>query len=737
MALASNDQIKTLLATLIERLENTPVEFVEQLVDLLAAPERKRDEQLLRDLLMQIWLLLECPESFEQSASPISESKISIRSARVTPYERTIQLICRVIETEIVRHLHFARDTPFFIGGKTSHLFWGGLTLHIKLALPLEPQHGSAIFSNEVVTLSNRESFSCELPLSESKIYQLLAQLRHTFVSEYVASYVCDERLRDVVARISQGTKKGVTSKNGTDPLELLVQERTLNRYVDKFAKRLAAHFRDGCERLIENPTQRIHTLLSSSSIDSVLDQMIAEATSALLIQYEKFESLRLEPTANQSHARETTNNSLYALPPISLLRTFDSTDTWDSFKRVQEETIQDSIHAKYVVQNLELQNFLITETLGISFDELVGMANSHLFIVAPPGGGKTRLLQELVLRATDSAMYPLYIDLVDFTETRFRTFYQFAADQILIRLGQDRATIFQFENDLSLLDVNGKITWYLDGWDDLPITDLQTVTRSIGFLSHFFLATSNPSSAIELFKANRVALSGTVSIKPFTQRQVEEFMKTNFAEPSTRPRIERRALQLPGLAQLPNGLQYICTHPEHETVIDVLFGYINFILQEFREPIFKPDDLVLDGAKQIAFGSEILTSAYFIVKAITHSQTGLSKNFPHIVPDEIIPYMGASDREKNRQLAIERIDATVRGKFMQPTGNQTFRYVVPEIAYLLASLGILSQHRSGRRLNFALGQFRSNPHDSFYQMMLALGAWYREKLTLWERPAF
>lgn len=737
MPTTSSDQIQFLIVPVIERLEKSPVEFVEALIDLLAAPERKRDEQLLRDLLIQIWLLLEFPEAFERELSIVNFSQNSIGSARITPYERTIQLICRVIETEIVRHLHFGQGTSSLIGGRTSQLFWGGMTLHIKLALPLEPEHGSAIFSNEVVILSNRESFPCELPLSESKIYQLLAQLRHSFVSEYVASYFGDKRLRDVVARISQGTKKEVTSKNGSDPLELLVQERTLNRYVDKFAKRLAAHFRDGCRRCIENPAQRVQTLLHSSSLDSALAQMIVEATSALHIKSNKVETLTLESTANRSDAEASTKNSHYPLPPISVLHTINSTETWGSFKRVQEKAIRDSIHSSYVGQNLELHDPLATLTRSISFDELVSMANPHHFIVAPPGGGKTRLLQELVLRTTDSPIYPLYIDLADFAVSRFRTFYQFAADQILVRLGQDRATVFQFENDLQILDANGKLIWYLDGCDELSKSDLPTFTPSIASLSHFFLATSNPLSAIELFKANRGALSGTVSIQPLTQRQVEEFIKTNFTEPSARPRTERRALQLPGLARLPNSLQYLCTHPEHDTVIDALFGYINSILQRIGEPKFNPDELVLDGERQIAFESKTLTSAYLIVKAISRCQTGSPKDFSQIVTDKITPYMGASNRAENRQLANERIDAAVQGRFLQPIANQTFRFVVPEIAYLLASLDILSQHHRGHWLNFALGQFRLNPHDSLYQMMLALGTWCQESSWRLHRSAF
>lgn len=733
MDLVSIDQIKTPLATVIERLENAPVEFVEQLIDLLAAPERKREPHLLQDLLLQIWLLLECPESFEQSASPISESKIPIHSARVTPYERTIQLVCRVIETEIVRHLHFNRDTPSLISGRTSQLFWGGMTLHIKLALPLEPQHGSAIFSNQVVTLSNGKSFPCELFLSESKIYQLIAQLGHSFVSEYVASYICDERLRDVVARISQGTKKQVTSKNSSDPLELLVQERTLNRYVDKFANRLAAHFRDSCKRFVENPPSHFRDLLGLSSPDSLLSQWIANAADALCINPKPIELHNRELNVEQSSTHVRENYSPDGASRIVVSREFDHRETLEKFIRLQEEIIRESFQTTFVSQNLTYRHADSTEPRNTEISEMVDLPNPHLVIVAPPGGGKTRLLQEVLLLSARTHTYHLYLDVAEFSVPRFRTFYHFAAYEILTFTGSDRRDILKLESELLRLDTNGNIVWYLDNWNCNSQRDLSLVNRSLAGLGKSILSAASSFLPNELLSLNCKDAPSFVTIQPFTQTQIAEFIKTNSTSRNpARTRIERRALQLPGLARLPQGLQYICAHPEHETVTDMLLGFLNSTLQKNNEAVFNLQNLDHPNLAEAINESSAIGSAFLIVKALGNWTRGTAIDFDYIAVDAILPYMGMGNQVENRRGAIERIERAVEGKLVQANADgRTFRFVVPEIGCLLAAFVRLLQHHRNRWLGIAFEQFHAIPFDSICEMMLALGAWHQEKNAL------
>ncbi|MDL1894634.1 hypothetical protein FBQ82_00025 [Anaerolineae bacterium CFX7] len=731
MPTTSSDQIQFLIVPVIERLEKSPVEFVEALIDLFAAPERKREPHLLQDLLLQVWLLLEFPKLFPLSTSPINTSKKSSRSARLTRYEQLIELMCNVIEKAIIRHLPFDQE-GISLNSKAIQHFWGGLALHIKLALPLEPRRGTALYSNGVVLLPNAKSFPCEPPLSESQIYSLLTQLGHSFVFEYANTYVTNEQLCSVINQFAQSTKKHTPSKNDSVSLELFVQERTLNRYVDKFAKRLAAHFRDACKRFTENPPSHFHTLLGSSSPDSIFSQWIADASDALVINPKTIESHNLQPIAKQSSTGVWENNLSDRASRITVSRGFDYKETLERFTQFQEKTIRDSIHTTFVPQDLIYHDVGRTESRKTEIGEMVNSTNQRLIITAPPGGGKTRLLQEILLLRPAAPAYHLYINVAEFTVPRFRTFYHFAAYEILTRNDSDRRDIFNLENDLLMLDMNGNIVWYLDDWDSNSQRDSSSVSSLAG-LGKFILATSSPFLAMEQLSSNRAAHPRYVKIQPFTQTQIAEFIKTNSTNQNpSRTQIERRALQLPGLAQLPGGLQYICAHREQETVVDTLLGFINSHFEKNEEPVFDLKNLDHQNLPETKSDSSTLGSGFLIVKALSNRTRGTTIDFSNIGIDAIVPYMGASNQAENRRLAIERIGRAVQGKLLQVNADgQTFRFVVPEIAHLLVAVTALAEHHGKRWLHRTLEEFQKHPHSPMLEIMLAIGMWYQERPLL------
>ncbi len=731
MPSTSSEQSQFLFVPVIERLEKSPVEFVEALIDLLAAPERKREPRLLSDLLLQVWLLLEFPELFAPSTSPTNPSKKSSRSSRLTRYEQLIELMCNVIEKAIIRHLPFDQES-ISLNNKAMQHFWGGLALQIKLALPLEPRRGTALYSNGVVTLSNTKLFPCEPPMSESQIYLLLTQLGHSFVFEYANAYIHNEHLCNVITQLAQAPKNNTASKNDSVPLQLFVQERTLNRYVDKFAKRLAAHFRDGCRRFVENPPDRFRDLLGASSPDSILSQWIADASDALCINPKPIYSYDLEPNAKQPSTQVRENGSSNGASRIVVSHEFNYRETLERFTQFQEETIRDSVHTTFVAQDLISHDVAATESQRTEIGELVNSPNPNLIITALPGGGKTRLLQEILLRLGRPPTYHLYINVAEFSVPRFRTFYHFAANEILTRVDSERRDILNLENDLLMLDMNRKIVWYLDDWDCNSQRDLLSLSSLAG-LGKFILATSNPFSPIELLSSNGLAPSGFVTLQPFTQTQIAEFIKTNSTNQTpASTRIERRALQLHGLAQLPGGLQYICAHPEHETVVDVLVGFLNSILQKNKEPVFNLQDLAANNSTATLSESSAIGSGFLIVKALVNRTRGTGIDFDNIAVDTIFPYMGASNRSENQRLAVERIERAVEGKLLQANrGGRTFRFVVPEIGLLFAAFVILSHHHASHWLDFALCQFEMYPLAPLYQWMLAISTWHQEKLIL------
>ena len=265
----------------------------------------------------------------------------------------------------------------------------------------------------------------------------------------------------------------------------------------------------------------------------------------------------------------------------------------------LQERRIQDLSQTVFVPQNLEHRELDGASCHLLGINELAAYRNKRLAIVAPPGGGKTRLQQEIILSSHNSQIYHLWIDLNKFASSGFRSFHRFAAHQLLNALERAHETLISLEENLQRLDLEGKVYWHLDGWDGVSKFDLPSVAVTLADLPQFMLSASTAMLASEMFKTHGSPLTGTVTIQPFTEQQISEFVQVNLTnQTSNQAKVERRTVQLLGLAQLPGGLEYICRHLDKETIVDVLLGYINSNLERIGEPKFTPDELVHLGIK-------------------------------------------------------------------------------------------------------------------------------------------
>ncbi len=742
-----NGTARLLLQKIMERLETSPIEFVEALIDLLTAPERKRDHELLKDLLIQVWFFFKYPENFASLFLPRINTDILLNDALLTPYDRLIQVVRIIIETEIFRYLvtgHQHQITQ--LDNKVIPHFWGGLTLHIKLSLPLEPHSGPRLFSKGFVKTSDGKTFFCEPPLSEGRIFELLARLGPTFVMEYASSYFQHNELRAMTLQLAN------------ESIQLLVQERTLNRYVNKFSKQLAAQVHERCTHLAENPHGCILNLLSAPSLDSVHAQLIVEASSILSIQTilvtspaplslggtagQKTESANYIPDGSNKRvvsgigyekSKHDCEASIASLPTghaqLTIPRKLLTERLWEDIRQIQKKKIRDEFHTIYIPQNLEYTDLQSDIRQHVTMEELIVTPHRCLILTAAPDGGKTRLQQELILRARTSPTQHIGINLNNFAHSRFHSFHQFAALEILKMLNQPYGAIIQLSEELLMLDLEQKICWHFDGWDDSPESERAAISMTIASVSQFTLSTSSPNSAIKYLRDNGVDAHEIITIRPFTLKQILEFINFNFS--SKEMRTQRRALQLPGLARLPGGLGYICNFPEVETIVEILLGYINHNLEGVGEPAINPDELVFSELKEFQWQSESFAAAYLVVKA--RASLGLMrKELSVIMPNEILPYMGATSREQNELLATHGIEHGVRTRLWQRTHeNQSVQFIVPEIGLLLVAVASFATIDSQRWLDYALGKFQQDPSHPLYQMMMTLAMWHQEKLLM------
>lgn len=743
----ANEISSWLLNRIIERLEKSPIEFVETFIDLLAAPERKRDEELQKDLLVQVWFLVNYPDSFPRSLHGTINTDFQLSDKYLAPYDQLIRVVRAMIESEIFRCLApLALEQSAKFDNRAFHYFWGGLTLHVKLSLLLEPHSGPSLFSKGYLTLPDGKSFFCEPPLSESQIFKLLTHGGHSFVHQYVSSYFQHDDGRTLSFRFPE------------ERLHLTVQERTLNRYVDKFSKRLAVQLHDGFTRLADDSSGALLSSFPSSSPNLIVAQLIADASSILFAEpirdtslapvlLQKTTVLETEINSNRANGSEsgtasavsddtsqlnhvTSNHALHSADSrLATPRELLTETLWEHIRRVQRTEICADIHTVYIPQNLEYLEFEGGTRQPVALDELVKVSNKRLVLTAAPGGGKTRFLQELVLHTNTLPIYHIAINLATYALSGIQSLHRFAALELLKLTGQPYSTVIRLAEELLMLDLERRIWWHLDRWDAVSTSALAAISSSIASLSQFTLATSSPSCAVEMFNRNGTTLDAIITIQPFTLEQIQEFIKRNSAKDCMR--IHRRASQLPGLARLPNGLEYICKYLEHETIIETLLGYINCNLGCMGEPAIKPEVFVFGGVKEFEWQSESFANAYSVIKPLANLALN-RKDLPFIKPGELVPYMGTTRQEENQQLATHRIKEGVRAKlWMKNNETQSHEFIVPEVGLLLVAIALFGTLSGRHWLNYALGHFRQDPYKPLYQMMMTVAMWHQEKLLL------
>lgn len=724
-----------LLRGIVTRLENTPIDFVVALVDLLAAPSRRRDTDLLQDLLVLVWLLLEYPDLFWQSPPSYSRFDNSVPRSSSTQYDSLIFLLRSLIEQEICLHLRQLKPrTNPHPSSKVSQLFWGGLTLHLKLLLPLEPCCGPTLYSNGLVKLDNADSFPCEPPFSERQIYELITRLGPTFIAAYASSYILYEKLRTLILDLHSNRLKATAghARNDFDPLELLVQERSLNRYVDKFAKRLGLRLQQGCVALANNSNGRICKLLTTVSVKSAIAQIMTESSSALFLESHTVEVLR----GSKLHGLNKTPFSITAKSfadelPAAKTHPSNLHELLDTVQHLQNKSILDSIQSVYVPQDLEVTDLQSGIQRQTNVSVLADATNCRLILVAPPDGGKTRLHQEITLSANHSQSHHILLNVERLASYGFPSFHQFAALELLNLLNQHRISLLQFERDLFSLDLAGKICWHIEGLDQVSKNDLNRVVSTFMPLSQFILSTSSRNTMMEAFTRSRIPVDGILNLRQFTREQAQEFIKINLGTHLVQ--VEHRAFLLPGLARLPGGLEYICHHPEHESTVEVLAGYISQRLESIGELALFPRNLLSQGLNELTRFSHSLSAILSIVSASLQVCGDRSKHF-HIELEKVIPYMGGASREQNHQLAMKRIEQCVHVKLLvSDDGNQTCEFIVPEAAVFFAALVRLIPIHSRRLLDYALEEFARAPRDPIWQMVLSFAAWRQDKLLLRE----
>lgn len=137
------------------------------------------------------------------------------------------------------------------------------------------------------------------------------------------------------------------------------------------------------------------------------------------------------------------------------------------------------------------------------------------------------------------------------------------------------------------------------------------------------------------------------------------------------------------------------------------------------------------------------LAAVYKIVLALVHAprsawhyprdpKLGLTpQDLLEIKLDEIFPYIDPGMGTKSYEHAKETIELAVRDRFSLANEDGTYRFVVPEVGYLLTALAVLAPQHPRRWLHYARGWLKENSSDPIRQMALIRGAWHQEQMLL------
>lgn len=790
-----------LLHSLLERLQDDHAKFTHLFLGWVATQQILSDRAAFADAFLLTWLIVHQPEFFLR-AFQVSAPKKKIKMLESDADEVLGNVLCLLLEARLIQHWHAlehkARSKPQRGNAVKPNLYqlrdlWGGLVLHLKLALPREPLGESNLYDGKVVTVAGSTPFPIAAPFSEKQSRDMLAALGDRFLREYADNYIRSEELTTVII----GLAESASANRKSILMTHLPHTRTLNRYVDEFALTIARGLLQGCKSILKATDTPLAKLIANSpSIEAARDEMIQEAACELKFVDAEIKFL-FEParTRKESRREEILPPAEKELPRATIPQTEEekipradipiseevriapaaTSESQDTAPRVESvealaaqvrETIRiaeqqawekmlieirehqaSRLRAKhtttFIIPTLRRRDGHAEEWRHVLFDDALASAGQRVIVSAPPGGGKTRLQDEWILRNAACEPFHFAINVFELYRSRMASFLWFAANSFRALVSQPVDSIGEFQSQLQIMELQHRIVWHLDGWDEIPNADREAVAAHLAVLSQFTLATFQPCHAIHVFRANQCTIDAVIEIQPFESAQAHDFVDAYIADKTKRAAIKQRAHQVTGLAALPRGLKYLCDACTEQSLVEFFAGYINQDLQRLHETPFKVNSLTEElchfgwkpPAPTLAAAYKIATT--FVSAWQVDSRLPFNKNIgltpaclAEIRVQTIFTYMNAGSPEKNWQTTMEHMECAVRGRLMQPNEDgESFRFVVPELGYLLIAIAFLERTQSMRWLMDSFKALQTDPANPIFQMMVVLSLWREDRM--------
>lgn len=388
-----------------------------------------------------------------------------------------------------------------------------------------------------------------------------------------------------------------------------------------------------------------------------------------------------------------------------------------------QRTYMLEDVLGPFVEPHMEIHNFMTGTTEKATLDQIIQPGSRYL-LTAPPWGGKTRIQREIATREKGHNITDLFIDLNDFVHSGIHDIYAYTARTLRNLWDVPPKHLPEIRERLEVYDQSGKILWHLDKWDDVDAGLRPGLAISIAPLQWWLLSTANPHRAAQLFQPgiatarDTAVLHGMITVLPFDKAQIGEYISQYYElyqdDGVSAGRIQTLAGQLPGLATLPGGLEYLAEQSVSDnTSLNLLKCFIT-------------NQLALDSTRNII---QKLFEKWAIIELIP---SDLTDECFLLDPNTLVGRLAHRDRQQAENDVAGWFSNAVSGKILAEIPGRKFEFTVPEIGFWLIA-EVICTNQPIADLHRADIVHKKIPRHQFSQILVAYATQRAERQILEE----
>jgi hypothetical protein len=349
------------------------------------------------------------------------------------------------------------------------------------------------------------------------------------------------------------------------------------------------------------------------------------------------------------------------------------------------------------------------------------------------PGSGKTRFLIEAASRRIATNQHdeiPVFIDLADYAQSGQPDLYEYVSDNLL-SASQLSIEFAELRRHLLEMERRKRVYWYMDSWDRILPLDRQRLFNHLAMLSNVLLATNNTQEYMDNVKHYNAGLPiRSILIQPLDRAKLDELIKEySNGDQNRQEALTALAQQLPGMSALPAGLHYLA-EVRVASVAEILLGFLSSRQTGMGHPPVSLSVARRGHTCVIDWGNPYVNSVFEIVAALQQRGPGKKFDVTRLERMDMI-ILGAhlSPKTKSLESRMKRADelfqAGCQGGLLYRTELNKYKFVVPEVGYLMAAVAVYGASPPEFFREQATILLAEKPGDIALQVLSVFADWY------------